>query len=54
MDADGYAYVGNVGSVGSVTDDYVDSTVGVRPVVSLISNTLVTGEGTTTNPYIVE
>ena len=27
---------------------------GVRPVVSLVNETLVTGEGTTTNPYVVK
>ena len=46
--------VGGVGSTGAVGSGLVNNANGVRPVVSLASNTLVTGEGTTTNPYIVE
>ena len=53
MYALGHAHVGFVTSAGFAGSDYVDSSHGVRPVVSLISNTLVTGEGTTTNPYVV-
>ena len=54
MYALGHAHVGFVTSVGFAGSDYVDSSHGVRPVVSLASNTLVAGEGTTTNPYIVQ
>ena len=54
MYALGHAHVGFVTSAGFAGSDYVDSSHGVRPVVSLASNTLVTGEGTTTNPYIVQ
>ena len=54
MYALGHAHVGFVTSAGFAGSDYVDSSHGVRPVVSLISNTLVTGEGTSTNPYIVQ
>mgnify|MGYP000690619329 CR=1 FL=1 len=38
----------------SFYDDVVNTIYGVRPVVSLISSTLVTGSGTTTNPYVVK
>ena len=34
--------------------DYVDISYGLRPVISLISSTSVTGNGTSENPYIVE
>ena len=37
-----------------VINDYSGYPRGVRPVVSLISGTLVTGEGTSTNPYVVK
>ena len=65
----GYADVGVVDSIGHVLGDDLEDvyyvgrvgenfagypTTGVRPVVSLISGTLVTGKGTTTNPYVVE
>ena len=48
------AAVGRVFSAGSVSYDYVRITSGVRPVVSLVDSTLVTGKGTSTNPYVVE
>ena len=54
LDARGYACVGYVYSAGYVHYDYVGGARGVRPVVSLISGTLVTGSGTTTNPYVVK
>ena len=56
MYADGAARVGYVYSAGYVGVDRVDSASGVRPVVSLISGTLVNsnGDGTSTNPYIVQ
>ena len=34
--------------------DYVGSDYGLRPVISLISSTNVTGDGTSENPYVVE
>ena len=48
--------VGFVTSVGSVTNSASYNTRGVRPVVSLISGTLVTtdGDGTSTKPYVVK
>ena len=46
--------VGYVFGSGGVGDDDGGFGWGVRPVVSLTSSTLVTGEGTTTNPYVVE
>ena len=50
----GEAYVGVVHSAGNVSDYYVYYVAGVRPVVSLANGTLVTGSGTTANPYIVK
>ena len=46
--------VGAVSSSGVLRDPTVIVTVGVRPVISLANGTLVTGEGTSTNPYVVE
>ena len=48
-----YARVWGVGS-GYLNRDYVSNGVGLRPVISLISSTSVTGNGTSENPYIVE
>ena len=51
-----YATVGYGNGTGYVSDAHVDSPYGVRPVVSLISGTLVEfdGDGTSTNPYVVK
>ena len=50
----GYAFVCYVGgSRGFFDDDYVDITRGVRPSISLKSTTNVTGEGTSSSPYII-
>ena len=49
----GNAHVGDIGDSGAVGDADVNSIYGVRPVISLASGTLVTGSGTTTNPYVV-
>ena len=56
MYADGAARVGYVYSAGYVGVDRVDSASGVRPVVSLANGTLVNsnGDGTSTNPYVVQ
>ena len=54
MDAYGRADVGCVFSSGIVRDGIVHGADGVRPVVSLANGTLVTGSGTTTNPYVVK
>ena len=50
------ATVGNVYSTGAVNNGYTFNALGVRPVVSLANGTLVNsnGEGTSTNPYVVE
>ena len=58
-DDTGYANLGLIESDGTVyhtyaSINYVNNPGGVRPVVSLIRSTLVTGEGTTTNPYVVQ
>ena len=56
----GRASVGSVSGVvygaGPVLDDHVNSARGVRPVVSLADSTLVNsnGDGTSTNPYVVQ
>ena len=49
----GYADVWYVGS-GRLSYGYVNSSDGLRPVISLISSTNVTGDGTSENPYVVE
>ena len=49
----GDAYVWSVYS-GYLGDGFVDSDNGLRPVISLISSTNVTGDGTSENPYVVE
>ena len=48
-----YAYVWGVRS-GGLRDFGVRSGDGLRPVISLISSTNVTGDGTSENPYVVE
>ena len=53
-DFDGsYAGVWGVGS-GCLDNNDVDDDSGLRPVISLISSTNVTGDGTSENPYVVE
>ena len=47
------AYVWGVGS-GNLSGNDVGGNVGLRPVISLISSTNVTGDGTSENPYVVE
>ena len=47
------AYVWRVSS-GYLSYNYVDGNDGLRPVISLISSTNVTGDGTSENPFIVE
>ena len=56
MGDSGYAFVGRVYSAGHVNDTMSFIATGVRPVVSLISGTLVNanGDGTSTNPYVVK
>ena len=49
-----YAYVWRVfGSRGSFGGDFVSGAYGVRPSISLKSTTNVTGEGTSSTPYII-
>ena len=48
-----YADVWGVGS-GNLYRNYVGDNYGVRPSISLISSTNVTGDGTSENPFIVE
>ena len=50
----GVAYVWNVGgSSGGFDDDFVNNSIGVRPSISLKSTTNITGEGTSSTPYII-
>ncbi|MDD4408097.1 MAG: hypothetical protein PHX19_03515 [Bacilli bacterium] len=53
MDSGGTAYVWNVYSSGLLYNGYVSLVSGVRPGVSIHSETRVTGTGTSSNPYIV-
>ena len=48
-----FAFVWGVYS-GYLNDRYVGGDSGLRPVISLISSTNVTGDGTSENPYVVE
>ena len=41
------------GGYGFFVSNYVDSTLGVRPSISLKSTTNITGEGTSSTPYII-
>ena len=51
---DGDARVLNVGGSGSVGNNWVKSTLGLRPAVSLTSTTTISGgNGTSSNPFIV-
>ena len=49
----GSAFVWLVGS-GFLDDDYVIDGFGLRPAISLVSSTNVTGNGTSDNPYVVK
>ena len=49
----GVAYVWGVGS-GRLSGDRVSGGNGLRPAISLISSTSVTGNGTSDNPYVVK
>lgn len=51
-----YIGIGMVTSGGHVSDSHANSDLGVRPVVSLANGTLVNsnGDGTSTNPYVVD
>ena len=51
----GRAYVWLVyGSIGIFSDYYVIDTIGVRPSISLKSTTNVTGDGTSSSPFVVK
>lgn len=53
--SDGNALIGSIDKLGLVNRGLVNVALGVRPVISLKSGTVVepTGEGTTTKPYVV-
>ena len=56
MNGGGLAYIGLIHETGAVYDGAVNIILGVRPVVSLANGTLVNsnGDGTSTNPYVVD
>ena len=56
MNTIGWVHVGIVYSTGNIAGTVVNTPYGVRPAVSLADGTLVepTGEGTSTNPYVVK
>ena len=54
VDSLGYAYVFRVYSYGSLSNNYVYATCGVRPVINLNANITITGSGTISNPYVIE
>ena len=49
-----YAYAWHVNGAGYTDSSYVNLTTGVRPVINLSADTLVTGSGTGSDPYIVK
>ena len=49
----GYARVFFVYSTGSLSNRYVNSTYGVRPVVNLRADIQLSGSGTASDPYLV-
>ena len=48
------AYLCIVNASGSITNDYVNDTLGVRPVINLSADVTLTGTGTMSDPYVVE
>ena len=54
MDSGGSAHAAFITKYGGISDNFVDTVFGVRPVVSLKSGTTATGSGTTTDPYVVK
>ena len=53
-DFDNSAYAWSVFNTGETRDAYLIYPNGVRPVINLNANTLVTGSGTSSDPYIVQ
>ena len=55
MTDSGNVRIGDIARTGNVGDSRVDNSDGIRPVVSLTGDTLVSldGDGTSTNPYVV-
>ena len=58
MSPAGFDYINaiawSVDSVGNTNFNFVNSTLGVRPVLNLSADTLVSGSGTSSDPYIVK
>ena len=53
VNSSGFASMFNVSSSGNFGIGYVTSARGVRPVINLSPNVTITGEGTSSNPYVV-
>ena len=49
----GYSYVWSVRTSGRIYNDYVYNTYAVRPVLIIKSDTIISGKGTSSNPYVV-
>ena len=49
-----YAYVFSIYSSGALGANPVQATIGVRPVINLVSDVTLSGTGTASDPYIVE
>ena len=49
----GHAHIFAVNSDGYLSDNSVINTYGVRPVINLDTDVILTGSGTASNPYIV-
>ena len=49
----GWARVFNVYSKGFLGNDWMDNSIGVRPVINLLADTRFTGDGTASNPYVI-
>ena len=49
-----YSIVWDVTSVGALTTSFVYGSAALRPVLNLKADTLVTGTGTSANPYVIE
>ena len=49
-----YAFIWHIATTGQVSDSTVDYSDVLRPVLNMSINTLVSGNGTNSNPYIVQ
>ena len=49
-----YSYVWRVNATGNLYDRYVADTSSIHPVLNLRTNVMVTGTGTSSDPFVVE